>query len=84
MCRRLPRRVASSTASLEVAGLLATDQWVIAYIEFVCGDLSEEVLPIGTDDLLLLAVGSDDEVGLAEYSLECMAVIHEHIARRGA
>ena len=57
---------------------------MIAYIEFVLGYLSEEVLPIGTDDLLLLTVGSDDEVGLAEYALEGMAVIHEHITGRGA
>ena len=55
---------------------------MVAHIELCLPHLIEVALTIGSDDLFLLAVGSDDEIRLAEDALQRVLIIDEHVARR--
>ena len=65
-----------------IASLFATDEWMVVYIELCLPHLIEVALAIGSDDLFLLAVRSDDEIRLAEDALQRVLIIHEHVTRR--
>ena len=55
---------------------------MVAHIELCLPHFIEVALAIGTDDLFLLAVRSDDEIRLAKDALQRVLIIYEHVARR--
>ena len=65
-----------------IACLFATDERVVVYIELLFAYGGEVVLAVSTDDLFLLAVRGDDEVGLREDTLKGLLIIDKHITRR--
>ena len=65
-----------------IACLFAADERVVVYIELLFAYGGEVVLAVSSDDLFLLAVRGDDEVGLREDTLKGLLVIDKHITRR--
>ena len=64
-----------------IACLFAADERVVVYIELLFAYGGEVVLAVSTDDLFLLAVCGDDEVGFREDTLKGLLVINEHVSR---